>query len=87
MVAECGIDTDKIETRLFINNEFVNAKSGKTFNSVDPSTEEVICSVQEAGKEDVEAAVRTHTQPRQDDQIMWNIIIWNVVDENMCVDG
>ena len=69
MVAVCGIDPGKIETRLFINNEFVNAKSGKTFNAVDPSTEEVICSVHQAGKEEIEAAVRTQTQPRQEDRI------------------
>ena len=58
MVASCGIDTSKLETRLFINNEFVNSKSGKTFETVDPATEEVICSVQEAGPEEVTAAVR-----------------------------
>ena len=47
----------KIETRLFINNEFVNSVSGKTFQTVNPATEEVICSVQEADKEDVDLAV------------------------------
>jgi len=45
------------ETRLFINNEFVDAKSGKKFKTVNPATEEVICEVQEAGQEDVDAAV------------------------------
>jgi aldehyde dehydrogenase (NAD+) len=45
------------ETRLFINNEFVDAKSGKKFKTVNPATEEVICEVQEAGQEDVNAAV------------------------------
>ncbi|KAL7556632.1 hypothetical protein ACA910_014163 [Epithemia clementina (nom. ined.)] len=54
----CGIDTPKIETRLFINNEFVNAKSGKTFECIDPATEEIICLVQEAGQEEVTAAVQ-----------------------------
>jgi len=46
------------ETRLFINNEFVDAKTGKTFKTVNPATEEVICEVQEAGKEDVDDAVK-----------------------------
>jgi aldehyde dehydrogenase (NAD+) len=44
-------------TQLFINNEFVNAKAGKTFDTVNPVTEEKIASIQEAGKEDVDAAV------------------------------
>lgn len=44
-------------TGLFINNEFVAAKSGKKFQSISPSTEEVICEVEEAGAEDVAAAV------------------------------
>jgi len=45
------------ETRLFINNEFVDAKSGKTFKTVNPATEEVIADIQEAGQEDVNIAV------------------------------
>src|ERR1700737_4003238 len=45
-------------TGLFINNEFVKAKSGKTFDTVNPATSKVICAVQEAGDEDVDAAVK-----------------------------
>jgi aldehyde dehydrogenase (NAD+) len=45
------------ETRLFINGEFVNSVSGKTFQTVDPSTEKVIAEVQEASKADVDLAV------------------------------
>lgn len=51
------LDVSKIETRLFIDNEFVNSVSGKTFDTVNPATEEVICSVQEADREDVDLAV------------------------------
>ena len=51
------IDKSKIETRLFINDEFVNSVSGKTFPTVDPATEEVICQVQEADKADADLAV------------------------------
>jgi predicted nucleic acid binding AN1-type Zn finger protein len=51
------LDTTKIETRLFINNEFVDSVSGKTFDTVDPATAQVICSVQEAGAADVDNAV------------------------------
>lgn len=43
--------------QLFINNEWMNAKSGKTFKTLNPCTEEPICEVQEAGKEDVDDAV------------------------------
>jgi aldehyde dehydrogenase (NAD+) len=44
-------------TKLFINNEFQNAKSGKTFKTINPSTGEAICEVAEADKADVDAAV------------------------------
>ncbi|KAL7468460.1 hypothetical protein ACHAXS_008699 [Conticribra weissflogii] len=52
-----AVNISKLETRLFINNEFVNSVSGKTFEVVNPANEEVICSVQEAGLEDVDKAV------------------------------
>ncbi|KAK7750154.1 mitochondrial aldehyde dehydrogenase [Diatrype stigma] len=45
-------------TGLFINNEFVKAAKGETIDSIDPATEKVIASVQAAGEEDVDAAVR-----------------------------
>mgnify|MGYP000364083461 CR=1 FL=1 len=57
------IDISKLETRLFINNEFVNSVSGKTFNTVNPATEEVICAVQEADAADVDKAVRCVSCP------------------------
>jgi len=44
-------------TQLFINNEFVNSASGKTFPTVNPATGEVICQIQEADKADVDKAV------------------------------
>ncbi|KAK4301235.1 hypothetical protein Pmani_026611 [Petrolisthes manimaculis] len=44
-------------TKLFINNEFVEAASGKTFAVINPTTEEVISNVSEAGPEDVDQAV------------------------------
>ena len=40
--------------KLFIDNEFVDAVSGKTFPTLDPSTEEVICDVAEGDKADVD---------------------------------
>jgi len=44
-------------TQLFINNQFVNAKSGKTFPDINPATGEKIADIQEADKADVDAAV------------------------------
>ena len=45
-------------TGLFINNEFVSAKSGRTITSIDPATEAEIATVQAAGEEDVDLAVK-----------------------------
>jgi aldehyde dehydrogenase (NAD+) len=51
-------ETASIPNRLFINGEFVDAKSGETFDTFNPATEEKITSVASAGAEDVDAAVR-----------------------------
>lgn len=51
------VDITQIEVRLFINNEFVNSVNGKTFKTINPATEEVICEVQEADSADVDKAV------------------------------
>merc|ERR1711962_126606 len=45
-------------TKLFINGEFVNSVSGKTFETINPSTGEKICDLQEGDKEDVEKAIK-----------------------------
>jgi len=44
-------------TGLFINGEFVKGKDGKTFETINPSTEKPICSVHEATEKDVDIAV------------------------------
>lgn len=36
--------------QLFINNEFVTAKSGKSFPTINPATGEKICDIAEADK-------------------------------------
>ena len=46
-----------IETRLFINNEFVPSVSGKTFDTVNPATGEVMAKMSEADAADIDAAV------------------------------
>ena len=45
------------QTKLVINGKLVNSASGKTFDTLDPRTGNVICAMQEAGEEDVNRAV------------------------------
>lgn len=45
-------------TKLFINGEFVDSISGKTLETIDPRTEEVITRVAAGDKEDVDLAVK-----------------------------
>jgi aldehyde dehydrogenase (NAD+) len=52
------VDAGKVETRLFINNEFCKSAAGKTFPCVNPATEEVVCHVEEATAADVDLAVK-----------------------------
>ncbi len=50
------------ETQCFIGGKWQPAKSGKTFDTINPATEEVIAKVAEGGKEDVDAAVKAARQ-------------------------
>ncbi|MBB3209399.1 phenylacetaldehyde dehydrogenase [Rhodopirellula rubra] len=43
--------------RMLINGNWVNAKSGKTFDVYDPATDQVIAQVAEGDREDINAAV------------------------------
>ncbi|KAK7398937.1 hypothetical protein VNO78_10111 [Psophocarpus tetragonolobus] len=45
-------------TNLFINGHFVHSVSGRTFETIDPRTEEVITRVSEGNKEDIDIAVK-----------------------------
>ncbi|XP_031384472.1 aldehyde dehydrogenase family 2 member C4-like [Punica granatum] len=45
-------------TKLFINGEFVDSIKGRNFETVDPRTGEVIATVAEGDKEDVDVAVK-----------------------------
>jgi aldehyde dehydrogenase (NAD+) len=47
-----------IQTKLLINNEWVDSVSGKTFAAVNPADESILAHVQEADKEDVDIAVK-----------------------------
>ena len=43
--------------KLFINNEFVDSVTGKTFPTINPATGDKICDVAEADKADIDLAV------------------------------
>lgn len=74
-----------IQRKLFINNEFVDAKSGETFETSNPATEEKLADVASAGPEDVDAAVKAARSqleigsdwqkmaPRERGKIIWRI--------------
>src|SRR5690625_446525 len=46
------------EVKLFIGGKFVKSESGKTFGSINPANGEVLATVYEAEKPDVDKAVR-----------------------------
>eukprot|EP01084_Bolivina_argentea_P095073 170922_1 len=46
------------QTKLFIDGQFVNSQSGKTFATLNPATGEELCQVSEADKADVDIATR-----------------------------
>src|ERR1700690_88565 len=52
-----GVQTEIKTYQMFINGEWVGSKSAKTFPVYDPSTEEVIAQVPDAGPDDVNRAV------------------------------
>ena len=49
----------KIVSQLLIDGKYVNSISGKTFKTINPATEEVICEVQESDSKDVDVAVKS----------------------------
>jgi aldehyde dehydrogenase (NAD+) len=77
--------TVQIESRLFINGEFVDAREGATFATINPATEEKLADVASASPEDVDAAVRAaraqlepgsdwqKMKPRDRAKILWRI--------------
>jgi len=44
--------------QVFINNEWHKSKSGKIFETINPTTAEVIAEIQCADKEDIDIAVQ-----------------------------
>jgi acyl-CoA reductase-like NAD-dependent aldehyde dehydrogenase len=55
--SNAGLPIDVKPGKLFIADTFIDAQSGKTFDTINPATEEVITSVAEADKADVDIAV------------------------------
>ncbi|RWS29192.1 retinal dehydrogenase 1-like protein [Leptotrombidium deliense] len=54
-----GIEKPTVKyTQIFINNEFRNSVSGKTFASINPTNGEKICDVQEGDAADIDVAVK-----------------------------
>src|SRR5215208_7237702 len=78
-------DSATIPSKLFINGEFVDARSGETFGTINPATEEKIADVASAGVEDVDTAVKAaraqmepgsewqKMKPRDRAKVMWKI--------------
>jgi len=74
-----------IRNQLFINGDFVDARSGQTFPTINPATEEKIADVASAGTEDVDAAVKAarvqmepgsewqKMKPRDRGKVLWRI--------------
>jgi len=74
-----------MQNQLFINGDFVDARSGETFATINPATEEKITDVASAGPDDVDAAVRAaraqlepgsewqKMKPRDRAKVMWRI--------------
>jgi betaine-aldehyde dehydrogenase len=52
-----GVKTEVKAYQMYLNGEWVESKSGKTFPVYDPSSEEVIAQVPDANAEDVDRAV------------------------------
>jgi aldehyde dehydrogenase (NAD+) len=46
------------QTKALIGGDFTNSSSGKTFSTIDPSTEEKIAEIAEGGAEDIDRAVQ-----------------------------
>jgi len=55
--------TDLKKYQMYIDGQWVNSESEKTFESFNPATEEPWAIIPEAGANDVDRAVKPHTVP------------------------
>lgn len=74
-------------TQIFINNEFVNSIDGKTFETINPATDEVLAVVQEGGTKDIDCAVQAakkafefHSDYRQMDATQRAALLFKLAD-------
>ena len=68
--AKAKIAAPKVaEQKLFIGGKLASSASGKTFETLNPATGEVICNVAEGDKADIDAAVKASHLPAQDTQL------------------
>uniref|UniRef100_A0A915D615 Uncharacterized protein n=1 Tax=Ditylenchus dipsaci TaxID=166011 RepID=A0A915D615_9BILA len=51
-------ETESLHTKIFINNEWHNSISGKTFETMNPVNGKKIADVQEGDKADIDCAVK-----------------------------
>ena len=77
--------TEALQNKLFINGEFVASKSGQTFITINPATEEPLADVASGDAADIEAAVQAaraqmdpgsewqRMKPRDRGKILWKI--------------
>ncbi len=49
----------RIQTQILINGKFRDSVSGKIFDVLNPSTEEILAKVQSGSKEDIDLAVKS----------------------------
>ena len=73
--------------RLLINNEWVDAASGKTFESRNPANGELLANVAEADAEDINRAVKAARQAFEKGPWYWTLtpsergkLIWRLAD-------
>eukprot|EP00756_Hemistasia_phaeocysticola_P041278 Hpha_TRINITY_DN16906_c1_g6::TRINITY_DN16906_c1_g6_i1::g.55233::m.55233/K00128/ALDH; aldehyde dehydrogenase (NAD+) len=59
------------ETRNFIDGEFAKSKSGKTFQTVNPATEEVLAEVEDSNAADIDIAVSAARLAFDDEDGAW----------------
>ena len=79
--------SEKLKLQNMINGEFVDAQDGKTFETINPATEEKITDVAAAGEADVDAAVKAaraqlepgsdwqKMRPRDRAKVMWKLAL------------
>ncbi|HEV2130671.1 MAG TPA: aldehyde dehydrogenase family protein, partial [Longimicrobiaceae bacterium] len=63
-----ALDTEIRPGKLYINGEWQDAASGRSFETINPTTGEPLTEVAEAGEEDIDRAVRAARQAFEDSE-------------------